>query len=120
MSEGELSKTFWEGVNVDYASLATRGEQVKGVVAAGKEVHIRTRTAPTSREGRGPPRVMSDGIISAEDVRKGGAAVNVYLPAGEVYASPVAGTAEGKIVRPRDVFEGKEVENLTLTFAAAS
>lgn len=118
MSEGELSKTFWEGVNVDYASLATRAEQVRGVVAAGKEVQIKDANGTDLRvkvEGR--PVLTSDGIISAEDVRKGGAAVNVYLPAGEVYVSPVAGTAEGKIVRPRDVFEGKEVQNLTLTFA---
>ena len=36
MTLDELSKSFWDGVNVDYASLQSRGEQVKGVLAAGK------------------------------------------------------------------------------------
>ncbi len=35
-----LSKTFWDGVNLDYAQLQTRGEQVKTALAAGKELHI--------------------------------------------------------------------------------
>ena len=40
MSEDELAKTFWEGVNIDYASLQTRGEQVKTALAAGNELGI--------------------------------------------------------------------------------
>jgi leucyl aminopeptidase (aminopeptidase T) len=44
--------------------------------------------------------------------------MNVYLPAGEVYVAPVAGTAEGKVVRAKDYYEGKEINNLTMTFAA--
>ena len=67
---------------------------------------------------QGRPVYASDGIISAEEAQKGGAAVSVYLPAGEVYVTPVAGTAEGKIVRPREDFQGQEIQNLTLTFAA--
>ena len=118
MNEDELSKTFWEGVNVDYASLATRAEQIRTLVAAGKEVQIKDANGTDFKvkvEGR--PVLTSDGIISADDAKKGGAAVGIYLPAGEVYVTPVAGTAEGKIVRPKDIFEGKEVTNLTLTFA---
>lgn len=60
---------------------------------------------------------VSDGIISADDVKKGGGAVNIYLPAGEVYVTPVPGTAEGKIARAKEYFGGKEINNLTLTFA---
>jgi aminopeptidase len=37
--------------------------------------------------------------------------------AGEVYCVPVAGSAEGKVVEPITFFRGKEVFNLTLTFA---
>jgi hypothetical protein len=56
-------------------------------------------------------------VNSPEEAAQGGAGVIVYLPAGEVYTTPVAGTAEGKFVRPRAYFEGKEIQNLTLTFA---
>ena len=118
MSEADLAKTFWEGVNIDYTSLQQRGEQVKAVVAAGNELHI---TNPNGTDFKvrvqGRPVLVSDGIISPEDVQKGGAAVSVYLPAGEVYTTPVPGTAEGKVVHTRDFFRGKQVDNLTLTFA---
>jgi leucyl aminopeptidase (aminopeptidase T) len=119
MSSDDLAKTFWGGVNVDYADLQTRGEQVKAALASGNELHI-TDSAGTDFKVRlqGRPYGVSDGIISADDVKKGGGAVNIYLPAGEVYVTPVPGTAEGKIVRAKEYFEGKEVNNLTLTFAA--
>ena len=118
MSADDLAKTFWGGVNVDYADLQTRGEQVKSALASGNELHI---TDPGGTDFRvrlqGRPYGVSDGIISAEDVKKGGGAVNIYLPAGEVYVTPVPGTAEGKVVRAKDYFEGKEINNLTLVFA---
>ncbi|MBC7929458.1 MAG: aminopeptidase [Rubrivivax sp.] len=118
MSEDELSKTFWGGVNVDYTELQTRGEQVKSALSSGDEVHIKDANGTDFKvRVKGRPFGVSDGIISADDVKQGGSAVNIYLPAGEVYVTPVAGTAEGKIVRPKEYFEGKEIQNLTLTFA---
>ena len=118
MTDDELMKTFWEGVNVDYASLAGRAEEVRGVIAAGNEIQIKDANGTDlSVRVQGRPVFASDGIISAEEAQKGGAAISVYLPAGEVYVTPVAGTAEGKIVRPREYFQGQEIQNLTLTFA---
>jgi leucyl aminopeptidase (aminopeptidase T) len=118
MSDDELAKTFWEGVNVDYADLAKRAEEVKKVMAGGREIRLKDANGSDLRvriEGR--PVFASDGIITEEEAKQGGAAVNVYLPAGEVYVTPVDGTAEGKIVRPRDYYQGKEIQDLTLTFA---
>jgi aminopeptidase len=118
MSEEELTRTFWDGVNVDYSNLSARAEQVKGVLGGGNEIQI---TDPNGSHLKvriqGRPIYSSDGIISREEAQKGGAASSVYLPAGEVYVTPVPGTAEGKIVRPREYFQGREIENLTLTFA---
>jgi leucyl aminopeptidase (aminopeptidase T) len=67
-------------------------------------------------EGR--PVFVSDGVISADDVQTGGAACSVWLPAGEVYLTPVPGTAEGKVVGDRQFFQGEEIQDLTLTFKA--
>ena len=118
MGEDELAKTFWNGVNLDYSELQTRGEQVKAALAGGNEVHI-TNPNGTDLKVRvqGRPVLVSDGIISADDLKRGGAAVAVYLPAGEVYTTPVPGTAEGKVVDSRSFYRGKQVDNLTLTFA---
>lgn len=118
ISQDELAKTFWSAVNSDYTGVQATGEKVKSSLSAGKELHI------TSPEGtdlkvkiEGRPFFVSDGIISAEDVQKGGPAVSVYLPAGEVYSTPVAGTAEGKVVIAQEFYRGKEITNLTLVFS---
>lgn len=119
MSQDDLAKTFWEAVNSDYTAIQTSGEKVKTDLSAGKEVRI---TNPNGTdltvkiEGR--QFFVSDGIISADDIKKGGPAVSVYLPAGEVFCAPVPGTATGKVVESQTFFRGKEVTNLTMTFAA--
>jgi aminopeptidase len=119
MSDDELTRTFWDGVNVDYSSLAARAEQVKATLAAGSEIQITDASGSDLKvRVQGRPIYSSDGIISPEEAQKGGAASSVYLPAGEVYVTPVAGTAEGKLVRPREYYQGQEIQNLTLTFAA--
>ena len=119
MSQDALAKTFWEAVNSDYSALQTTGEKVKTDLATGKEVHITNANGTDLKvkiEGR--PFFVSDGIISADDVKKGGPAVSVYIPAGEVFCTPVPGTAVGKIVESQAFFQGKEITNLTLTFVA--
>ena len=119
MSQDDLSKTFWEAVNSDYSTVQTTGESVKTALSSGKEVHI-TNPNGTDLKVRieGRPFFVSDGIISADDVKKGGPAVSVYLPAGEVYCAPVPGTAEGTVVETLTYMNGKEVNNLKLTFVA--
>ena len=119
MTPDDLAKTFWGGVNVDYADLQTRGAQVAAALASGNEIHIKDANGTDLKvKVQGRPYGVSDGIISAEDVKKGPAGLSVYLPAGEVYVTPVPGTAEGKVVVKRDYFQGKEINDLTLNFAA--
>lgn len=114
MPPADFTKTFWDGVNVDYTSLQAAGDRVKSALA-GNELHI---THPNGTDLKvniqGRPVLVSDGIISADDVAKG--ALNVYLPAGEVMVTPVEGSGSGKFVVDKTYFEGKEVTGLTLTF----
>ncbi len=119
MTADDLSKTFWGGVNMDYTDLQARGEQVSAALSKGSELHI-TDSGGTDLKVRveGRKYGVSDGIISAEDLKKGPSGLSVYLPAGEVYVAPVPGTAEGKVVRAKDYFDGKEINNLVLTFSA--
>ena len=119
MSPEDLAKTFWGGVNVDYTDLQTRGAQVSAALAAGSEIHIKDAGGTDLKvKVQGRPYGVSDGIISAEDMKKGVAGQSVYLPAGEVYVTPVPGTAEGKVVLKTDYYQGQEINDLTLTFAA--
>ena len=116
MTQDDLAKTFWDAVNADYSAVQTTGESVKTTLSSGKEVHITNPNGTDLKvkiEGR--PFFVSDGIISADDVKKGGPAVSVYLPAGEVYCAPVPGTAEGTVVMSQTFMNGKEVNDLKLT-----
>jgi leucyl aminopeptidase (aminopeptidase T) len=118
MSEEELAKTFWNGVNLDYSELQARGEQVKAVIAGGSEVHITNPNGTDLKLNiKGRPVLVSDGVVTAEDMKAGAVASSAYLPAGEVYTTPVSGSASGKVVNTRTYFRGKEVNNLTLTVA---
>jgi aminopeptidase len=118
MGQDALARMFWNGINLDYTDLQARGEQVKAALAGGNEVHI---THPNGTDLRmridGRPVLVSDGVISAEDVARGGAATAVYLPAGEVYTTPVPGSAEGTLVHTRTWYRGKQVDALTFTIA---
>jgi leucyl aminopeptidase (aminopeptidase T) len=119
ISQETLAKVFWDGVNVDYAKLQSTGEAVRSALASGKELHVVNPNGTDLRmrvEGR--PVFVSDGVISSEEAKRGGAACQVWLPAGEVYLAPVPGTAEGKVVVDRQEFDGADIEGLTLTFKA--
>ena len=119
MTPEDLAKTFWGGVNVDYTDLQARGAQVSAALAGGSEIHIKDANGTDLKvKVQGRAYGVSDGIISAEDLKKGAAGQNVYLPAGEVYVTPVPGTAEGKVVRALDYYQGLEIRDLTLVFAA--
>jgi len=117
--QAALAKLFWDGVNVDYAKLQSTGEAMRSALSAGKELHVVNPNGTDLRmrvEGR--PVFVSDGVISPEEAKRGGAACQVWLPAGEVYLAPVPGTAEGKVVVNRQEFDGADIEGLTLTFKA--
>lgn len=116
MSLDDFAKTFWQGVNLDYTNLQTMGETAKKALV-GKEIEITHPNGTNLKmniEGR--PVYISDGIISEDDVQKGN--LNVYLPAGEAAITPVANSGDGKFIVEKQFFEGKEVNNVVMTFAA--
>lgn len=118
MDQDALARMFWEGVSMDYTELQKRGAQVRAALAAGNVVHV-TNPNGTDLTFRiqGRKVGVSDGIISEEDVREGGAAVSVYLPAGDVYTTPVPGSAQGTLVDTGGSFRGKKIDRLALTIA---
>ena len=117
MSQQDLSKIFWDAVNVDYAKLQSTADAIKRTLAGGKEVHITNPNGTDLKVGiEGRPVFASVGVVSPEDAKKGYAASQVYLPAGEVFLAPVPGTAEGTVVVDKQYFLGKEISGLKLTF----
>lgn len=117
MPQKELSKLFWAGVNVDYKKLKSKGETIQKILSSGKELQITNKNGTNlTVQIEGRPSFVSDGVISEEDINNGGAACQVWLPAGEVYFAPVPGTANGLVVVDRQFYQGKEIKNLELIF----
>jgi leucyl aminopeptidase (aminopeptidase T) len=119
LTEEELAKIFSDGLNVDYAKMQSTGEELQKVLANAKELqltHANGTDLKLKIEKR--PIFVSDGNLTPEKLKKGGAAVQTWLPAGEVFVNPVAESAEGKVVIDRLFFEGQEVTGVTITFKA--
>lgn len=118
LDQAALSKMFWEGLNVDYTALQTRAGEIQAKLAGARDVHV---THPNGTDLTfsiaGRKVVSSDGLISEADRKAGGAALAVYLPAGEVMTSAVPGSASGKLVDSLNFYNGKPIENLTVEFA---
>jgi aminopeptidase len=113
----QLARMMYGGIDADYRGLQSTGEQVRKVLTGGKEVRITNPNGTDFRvDIRGRPITVSDGIISAEDHKKGGAANSVWLPAGEVFLVPVPGTANGVLVTDETYVQGQKVEGLRLEF----
>lgn len=118
ITQNELSRIFWNGVNTDYDQLQSTGARVKNILASGRTVRI---IAPNGTdltvEIAQRPVFISDGVISSEDRYAGGPACQVWLPAGEVYVTPVPKTARGTFVADTFFFEGKQIKGLKLMFS---
>lgn len=116
ISEAELSSIFWAGIGTDYRALSFRAEALKNAVPETKQLVI-TTPGGTDLKLRVKSKTLgvSDGVITPEEVKEGGARLLTWLPAGEVYALIDPTSAEGKIVVTRHLFEGEDIKDLTLT-----
>lgn len=119
LSEAQQTKMFWDGVTADYAGIEEKGKTLKATLAAGSELRI-TMPNGTDLKMKVKARkvLVSDGVISDADVKAGGANLSVWLPAGEVFLTPVPGSAEGKLVDDRMTFDGKEITGVTAEIKA--
>lgn len=115
ISEAELSSIFWAGIGTDYRALSFRAEALKNAVPETKQLVI-TTPGGTDLKLRVKSKTLgvSDGVITPEEVKEGGARLLTWLPAGEVYALIDPTSAEGKIVVTRHLFEGEDIKDLTL------
>ncbi len=118
ISQKQLEAIFWAGVNVDHETLRQTGLVIKRFFDEGRTLRItKPNGTDLTVQLAGTGALISDGVVSAEDERLGGAATTVWLPAGEVFVAPMPNTAEGVIVADHFFFQGEAVEELRLEFA---
>ncbi len=118
-TEAEMSKVFWDGIAADYTGIEDKGKALKAALGGGSELRIQLPNGTDLKmKVKGRKTFVSDGVISADDIKAGKNSVLVWLPAGEVYLVPVPGTAEGKLVDDRMLFDGKELTGVTAEIKA--
>jgi aminopeptidase len=115
--QDQLAEMMYSGVDADYRGIQAAGEQVRKILAAGKEIRI---THPNGTDLRlridGRPISVNDGVISPQERKPGSAEGTVWLPAGDVYLVPVPGTAVGTLVSDQEFVRGQRIEGLRLEF----
>jgi aminopeptidase len=117
VSRDELADMMFGGLETDYDKLLETAKQVRQMLAGGKELRITNPNGTDLRVGiAGRPVTVNDGIISAEDQKKGGAATSVWLPAGEVYLVPIPGTGNGTMIADQFFYQGEPIKKLKLDF----
>lgn len=114
ISRDQLSDIFWKGVNVDYANLTATGDRLRSTLNNGNNVRITTPAGTdVTMKIQGRPIMVSDGTLTPDSIEQG-TRTQAWLPAGEVFLTPVANTADGKIVIERFYYQGKPIEGLVL------
>lgn len=117
VSARELERIYWDGMNVNYQQLQATGDRVRKALRSGNILKI-THPNGTNLTMKldAAPLLVSDGVVSEADRKAGGAASQVWLPAGEVFGLPAKGTTQGRIIFPRMSIRKKTVEDLDLRF----
>ena len=115
--QSAVASAFWKAASVSPASLRTTAESLRRAIAKGKVV---TLTAPNGTDFSvaldADRALISDGALTAEKVKQGSAAAATWLPAGELLVPAVNGSAHGKIVVDKFLWDGRIIRGLTLTF----
>jgi len=112
-----VSNAFWRAAGVNASLLRTKGESLREIFANGKVVTLTARNGTNLSLMVDADRgFISDGALTPEKVRQGAAAAATYLPAGELILPATSGSASGKIVLDRYIWDGRVVRGLTLVF----
>jgi aminopeptidase len=117
VKQSDLAGAFWRASAVSPATLRTRANALRQTFANGQVV---TLTAPngTNISFRVDPNraLISDGALTEDRVKQGSAAASTWLPAGELMLPAANGSANGKIVLDRYLWDGRLIRGLTLVF----
>lgn len=118
LAQPELASAFWKAAAVPAEVLRTKGESLRAAIAKARTLTLThangTNLSFAVDNGRA---LISDGAITPEKIRQGGAAVQTWLPAGELMLPAVPGSAEGKVVIDKMLWRGEEVRGFTLTYS---
>jgi leucyl aminopeptidase (aminopeptidase T) len=113
--QAQLAAAFWAAAAVPPATLRAKGDALKATFASGRQVTLTHPNGTNLTFGVDAARgFTSDGVVKDG---QGGAGGQTWLPAGEFIVPATAGTAEGKVVIDKIIWDGKVIERLTLNYS---
>jgi len=117
-AQAEIAALFWKAAMVAPETLRARGEAMRAVLAGATSMTLSSANGTKITFGVDAAKAMvSDGAITPEKVTRGGAAVQTWLPAGELLVPVTPGTGEGTIVIDKVLQQGQVIEGLTLAIS---
>ncbi len=112
---GDMRAMFFKALAVPANVIAQRGAAVSGKMKAGQQVRLRTSSGTDlTFTLAGNRSRVSTGRAADNDTGSGMA--SAFLPAGDFYACVDPSSANGTLVSPTEVFRGKKISNLRITF----
>ncbi len=118
MSQAEVSAVFWKAASVPPQTLRAKGDALLAAMAGARELTLSSANGTQLRFGVTADKAfVSDGVITPEKLKRGGVSTQTWLPAGEVGVPAVAGSAEGRLVVDKFIFQGAPVIGLSLSFS---
>ncbi len=110
-----MQDMFWQAVNVAPNEIGERAQQIAALLTANTEVHLTSAagTDLTFTIHSIPARINAG---RTADVIQASGPAQVWLPAGEAYATVLHNSASGTLVVPHMKFRGVPLTNLRVTF----
>ncbi len=114
----ELSTTFWKAATVAPQTIRAKGDELRAAIGTGKVATITQANGTDITFAIDMKNsFISDGAVDAEKMKVNSSAASTWLPAGEFIIPAEVGTAEGKVVIDKMVYQGNEITGLTLNFS---
>lgn len=115
--QSDLATAFWRASAVSPTSLRIKANALRQTFANGKVVTVTAPNGTNISFRVDPDRILiSDGALTDDRVKQGSAAATTWLPAGELMLPAADGSANGKIVLDRYLWDGRLIRGLTLVF----
>jgi aminopeptidase len=117
MSYEAMAGNYWRGLATDPAVIRARAAWMHDALARARVIEVTNPNGTRiTMSIAGRKLLVSDGVLSDEELAAGGEEVMVWLPAGELYAAPVVKSVNGTVVVDRLRFQDTRVEGLRLDF----
>jgi aminopeptidase len=105
MDFGEYERMQWAAIEADYKAMASKGEQIKKILAGAKKLHITSPEGTDFTVNLGPRPVFVRAGVVAPGTKGPPAARYSSLPSGSIIFAPLETTGNGKIRAAEDQCE---------------